>query len=164
MDSIYPKTDTDKLGNRVQWTQFPCIETEFIELGFYTWKLSSLNSVSIDGNRVHWTRFCYWGYQATNCTASSWFGYCLWKPLEFSSPLIPPQSVERVFKLPNTSPICRNCSIPWSNYTDLIKGFKVNKDWSYVLIRNPMVYSHKRDQSNQWMLEKKKSKPDRNDN
>ena len=60
MDSIYPKTDMDKLGNRVQWTRFPCIETEFNELGLYTQKSSSMNSVSIHGNRVHWTRFCYW--------------------------------------------------------------------------------------------------------
>ena len=68
MDSIYPEIDTNKLGNRVQWTRFPCIETEFIELGLYTqksstmnsvsiWKPSSLNLVSIHGNRVHWTRF-----------------------------------------------------------------------------------------------------------
>ena len=34
MNSIYPETDTDKLGNRVQ-TRFPCIEIEFIELDFH---------------------------------------------------------------------------------------------------------------------------------
>ena len=32
MDSIYPETDMDKLGNRVQWTRFPYMETKFIEL------------------------------------------------------------------------------------------------------------------------------------
>ena len=35
--------------NRVQWTRFPCRflwrETEFIELSFYTWKPSSMNSI-----------------------------------------------------------------------------------------------------------------------
>ena len=37
MDWIYPETDSaDKPGNRVQRTRFPCIETEFIELGLYT--------------------------------------------------------------------------------------------------------------------------------
>ena len=35
MDSIYPETDTDKLGNWVQWTRFPYMETEFIELDFH---------------------------------------------------------------------------------------------------------------------------------
>ena len=33
--------------NRVQWTRFPCIETEFKELGFCVWKPSSLNSISM---------------------------------------------------------------------------------------------------------------------
>ena len=126
--------------NQVHWTRFIYTEIEFNELGFYRWKPSSLNSfllLRISSNKLH-------------CLELIW---------------ILSLKTIRVFKLPNTSPICRNCSIPWSNYTDLIKGFKVNKDWSYVLIRNPMVYSHKRDQSNQWMLEKKKkSKPDRNDN
>ena len=44
-------------GNRVQWTRFPCMETEFIELDFCVYKPSLMNSVSIHGNRVHWTRF-----------------------------------------------------------------------------------------------------------
>ena len=34
-------------GNQVHWTWFMCIETEFDELGFYTWKPSSLNSISM---------------------------------------------------------------------------------------------------------------------
>ena len=39
-------------GNQVQWTQFPHMETEFIELDFCVYKPSSMNSVSIHGNRV----------------------------------------------------------------------------------------------------------------
>ena len=41
-----------KHRNRVQRTRFLCIETEFVELGFHTHKLSSLNSFSIHRNRV----------------------------------------------------------------------------------------------------------------
>ena len=44
-------------GNRVQWTRFLCRETEFNNLGFYTWKPSTLNSVCVHGNRVRWTWF-----------------------------------------------------------------------------------------------------------
>ena len=44
-------------GNRVQWTRFPCIETEFIELGFYIQKSSSTHLVSMYRNQVHWTWF-----------------------------------------------------------------------------------------------------------
>ena len=47
MDLIYPEIDMDKLGNRVQWTRFPCIETELIKLGLYTQKSSSMNSISM---------------------------------------------------------------------------------------------------------------------
>ena len=32
--------------------RFPCMENEFIELIFHTWKSSSLNSVFVHGNRV----------------------------------------------------------------------------------------------------------------
>ena len=48
-------------GKRVHWTRFPYMEIEFIELGFCTWKPSSLNSISMFSphqfflNRVHWT-------------------------------------------------------------------------------------------------------------
>ena len=45
--------------NQVQRTRFPCMETEFNEVGFYVGKPSSTNSVSIHGNRVHWTLFLY---------------------------------------------------------------------------------------------------------
>ena len=37
--------------------KFLNLQTEFKELGFYAQKLSSLNSVSMPRNRVHWTRF-----------------------------------------------------------------------------------------------------------
>ena len=43
--------------NRVQWTRFARIETEFIELDLYVWKLSSMNSVCKNRNWVHWTCF-----------------------------------------------------------------------------------------------------------
>ena len=45
-------TSADMYRNQVQRTWFLCRETEFNELGFYTGKLSSLNSVSVHGNRV----------------------------------------------------------------------------------------------------------------
>ena len=34
--------------NRVQWTQFPCMENEFIELVLHVWKMSPLNSFSMN--------------------------------------------------------------------------------------------------------------------
>ena len=43
--------------NRVHVTCFVRLENEFIELNFHTYKSSSMNSVSILANRVHWTRF-----------------------------------------------------------------------------------------------------------
>ena len=43
--------------NRVHWTRFLSLETEFIGLGFYTYKLSPLNSVSMYKKRVQGTRF-----------------------------------------------------------------------------------------------------------
>ena len=67
MNSIYPETDTDKLGNRVQ-TRFPCIEIEFNELDFHVYKPILMNSVSMYGNRVHWTRFpCLMGLTWDPC-------------------------------------------------------------------------------------------------
>ena len=45
-DSIYERTD---VGQN--------IEIEFKKLGFHTQKLSWMNSVSMYGKRVHWTRF-----------------------------------------------------------------------------------------------------------
>ena len=41
-----------------EWDRWD-MEIEFIELGFHTWKPSSLNSISVYINRVQWTRFPY---------------------------------------------------------------------------------------------------------
>ena len=60
MEKTWKSSSTNSVSmyrNRVQWTRFPCIETEFIELGFYIQKSSSTHSVSMYRNRVQRTRF-----------------------------------------------------------------------------------------------------------
>ena len=45
------------LVNRVHWTRFVSLETEFVGLGFKAYKLSPKNSIYMPRNQVHWTRF-----------------------------------------------------------------------------------------------------------
>ena len=52
-DGPYPCSESLLLANQfLVHDRFPCMENEFNELIFHTWKLSSLNSVSVHGNGV----------------------------------------------------------------------------------------------------------------
>ena len=75
--------------NRVLWTRFLGLQTEFNELGFWACKPSSLNSICKRRNWVHWTRFQ--GLQ----TESKELGLYAQKPSSLNSVCKPRNRVQR---------------------------------------------------------------------